>query len=208
MNNFKLSTIALLLGMVLLSSCEDDEVALDPVVSNTYSNLHAAQTTDYSVSPPAVSGDYVRFNFSTGQITSGDDWDVAFRGTTILVNGGTASADDQPTRSAAAAAYIATGTLATITDVVETNFTQDGTDGYAIPTGSDNGWYNYAGPPTHLISPIAGKVIVIKTHDNRYAKMEILSYYQDAPANPDGTQESQYYTFDYVYQPNEDVNEF
>jgi hypothetical protein len=34
--------------------------------------------------------------------------------------------------------------------------------------------------------------------------MEILSYYKNAPDNPDAySDESKYYTFNYVYQPNE-----
>mgnify|MGYP000494908585 CR=1 FL=1 len=77
---------------------------------------------------------------------------------------------------------------------------------YAIPTGSGNGWYTATGggpgTPT-IVKPIAGKIILVKTADNRYAKMEILSYYKDAPSNPTGTEPSRYYTFRYVYQPNE-----
>ena len=68
-------------------------------------------------------------------------------------------------------------------------------------TGSNNGWYNY-NSATNVVSPIAGKVLVIKTHDGKYAKMEILNYYQDAPANPTGVEPSRYYKFNFVYQPN------
>jgi len=46
--------------------------------------------------------------------------------------------------------------------------------------------------------------LVIRTHDDKYAKVEILSYYKDAPAEPDGfVDESRFYTFNYVYNPNE-----
>ena len=39
--------------------------------------------------------------------------------------------------------------------------------------------------------------------DGKYAKVEILSYYQGAPDSPDAfTDQSRYYTFNYVYQPN------
>ena len=39
--------------------------------------------------------------------------------------------------------------------------------------------------------------------------MEILSYYKDAPENPDAyTDETPYYTFNFVYQPNEGVTSF
>ena len=93
--------------------------------------------------------------------------------------------------------------------IVDTSLlTQDSESGYAIPTGSGNGWYNYDFT-THVISPIAGKILVFRTHDNRYAKVEILSYYLGAPENPDAfTDPSRYYTFNYVYQPNEGATTF
>ena len=78
-------------------------------------------------------------------------------------------------------------------------FAQDAAATYAIPTGSGNGWYNYSNT---IISPIAGKVFVVKTHDGKYAKFEILSYYKDAPATPDATSVGRYYTFNYAYQAN------
>lgn len=39
---------------------------------------------------------------------------------------------------------------------------------------------------TNLVTPIPRKVLVFRTRDGRYAKVEILSYYQNAPSNPDG----------------------
>ena len=36
---------------------------------------------------------------------------------------------------------------------------------------------------THLLSPRAGRILVFRTHDNKYAKMEII-YFYDSP-NPD-----------------------
>ena len=51
-------------------------------------------------------------------------------------------------------------------------------------------------------SEIAGKVFVVKTHDGKYAKFEILSYYKDAPATPDATSVGRYYSFNYAYQAN------
>jgi hypothetical protein len=95
-----------------------------------------------------------------------------------------------------------TNTLDAVTTIPDiSTFVQDGTNTYAIPTGSGNGWYNY-NSTTNLITSIAGKVFVVKTHDGKYAKMEIISYYKDAPATPDATALSRYYTFRYVYQPN------
>ena len=63
--------------------------------------------------------------------------------------------------------------------------------------------YNFM---NNQISPIAGKIIVIRTADNFYAKIEILSYYKDLdPSNPAN---GRHYTFNYVYQPNRGVKSF
>ena len=98
--------------------------------------------------------------------------------------------------------------MASVSEVDVTLFDSDSaSNGLAIPTGSGNGWYNY-NPTTHVISPIAGKVIIVKTNDGKYAKVEILSYYKDAPENPTQESEYRYYTFNYVYQPNEGVTTF
>ena len=74
-----------------------------------------------------VSGEFTKFNFSTGQITTSDtDWDVAFRATTIIVNGGVSlETIDEPTRTGNSAVYIANGTMSSVTDVDLMSLTQD-----------------------------------------------------------------------------------
>ncbi|WP_298782253.1 HmuY family protein [uncultured Polaribacter sp.] len=182
----------------------DDGQALTSVISATVSNLAAVQTADYSTTPPTITGDYVRFSFETGAAVTDDNWDIAFRGSTIIVNGGSAISSDEPERTGEAGVYLATGTLADIAEVDTTLFAQDdAANGYAIATGSGNGWYNYDFT-THLISPIAGTIIIVKTINGTYAKLEILSYYLDA----DTTSSSQHYTFNYVYQPNNGLTVF
>ena len=53
-----------------------------------------------------------------------------------------------------------------------------------------------------IVSPIAGRVIIVKTADGKFAKLEILSYYKNAPATPNAmTDMARYFTFRYVYQP-------
>ena len=102
---------------------------------------------------------------------------------------------------------MAVGAYGSINSVDETLLTQDSETAYAIPTGSDNGWYNYD-PQTYLITPIAGRTLVFKTHNGRYAKMEIQSYYKDAPESPNPLQIKVKHTFNYTYQPNEGVTTF
>jgi len=209
MKNFKFLTLAFLcIGFFSCSNDDDATPELLPVNSETVLNLHAPQNGGQG---QPVSGAFTKFNFATGEITTSEtDWDIAFRGTSIIVNGGTSlGTTDEPERTGNGAAYIADGTMNSVTEVTIGNFIQDSETRYAIASGSGNGWYTYAGPPTHLIQPTPGKILVIKTHDERYAKVEILSYYKDAPANPDAfADETPYFTFNYVYQPNSNITTF
>ena len=208
-----------LVGIVILgfTSCskDDDAPQLLEVEAELFTNLYAPQTTDFTTNPPTTSGDFVKFHFSTGTTTTSDtDWDIAFRGTTILVNGGSSSGiAEEPTRTGNAGAYILTDVFNDVNTITESSFEQDSSTGLAITTGSGNGWYNYDGsnPSAPKIEPIPGKVIVFRTADNKYAKVEILSYYKD---NPDviteeiAQNDARYYSFNYVYQPNDGVTTF
>lgn len=192
-----LKTIAIAILFLGFASCSsDDDAAPAAIESNTVSNLPAPQTGGQG---QEIGGDFTKFDFATGlETTSDTEWDIAFRGTTIAINGGVSTGTaDEPTRNGDAAAAIATGTFASVVTAEGLVFTQDTSAGYAIPAGSDNGWYNY-NFMTNVISAIPGKVLVIRTRDGRYAKVEILSYYE----NQDTTASSRFYTFNYVYNPN------
>ncbi len=200
MKTIKFLTIAL--AMTSFVACDNDSDDLLPVVSITVEDIHAPQEGGQG---QPISGAFTKFDFDLGMETDSEtDWDIAFRATDIIVNGGMSmGTTDEPDRTGDAGAYIVTGTMADVTEVDVNLFTQDSSSGYAIMSGSGNGWYTYSGPPTYLITPTAGKILVFKTADGKYAKVEILSYYQGAPENPDAfTDPSRYYTFNYVYQPN------
>lgn len=204
--------LKLILLLLVFAACDsdDDGPVLLEVSSDTVSNLFAPQTGGQDQGP--ISGEFTKFDFATGlETTSATDWDIAFRGTAIIINGGVSLGTiDEPERSGNGAAYIATGTFASINEVNSSMFVQDSDTGYAIPGGSGNGWYTYEFM-TNTIEPIPGRVLVIRTRDNRYAKMEILSYYKDAPdvITPEiAANDLRYYTFNYVYQPNEGVESF
>ena len=206
MKKIKFFTIYIIL--LLTYSCEDDNNIGINTVSITVEDLYAPQEGGQGQS---ISGPFTKFNFEDGvQTESETNWDVGFRGTSIIVNGGVSlGTDDEPERNGNAAAYIFEGTMDEMQIVDTSLLTQDSESGYAIPTGSGNGWYTYSGSPTFLISPTPGKILVFRTHDSRYAKVEILSYYLGAPENPDAfTDPSRYYTFNYVYQPNEGATTF
>ncbi|MEM8928354.1 MAG: IPT/TIG domain-containing protein [Bacteroidota bacterium] len=175
---------------------------LAELVSGTMENLFAPSTSNFGA--PAA-GEFTKFSFATGDVTDSDtEWDIAFRTTTIAVNGGMdAGTNDEPERNGNGGASIFEGLFSEVTSTDGLTFAQDGTGAFAIPTGSNNGWYNY-NPMTNVISPLPGKILVFRTHDGKMAKVEVLSYYENAPANPDGFADTpRYYTFNYVYNPNE-----
>lgn len=205
MNTIKTMAIAVLcLGFASCSSDDDVSQAIDPIEAQLVTNLSAPQSGGQG---QPVGGPFTKFDFETGMETTSDtDWDIAFRGTTIAVNGGTTTGTaDEPERNGNAAAAIVSGTFASIDTAEGWLYLQDSENSFAIPTGSDNGWYNY-NPQQNVVSPIPGKILVFRTRNGNYAKMEILSYYLDQDSsNPAGGRN---YTFNYVYNPNEGDSSF
>ena len=82
-----LTLVALFIGFISCSN-DDDSTPLLEIESETVNDLQATQSADYSTNPPTITGDYIKFSFETGETTTSDNWDIAFRGTTILVNQG------------------------------------------------------------------------------------------------------------------------
>ena len=211
MKIFKLLFVLLTVNIFCISCGDDDTPALAELVSNTFKNLHAPQSGGPGPQGNVpVSGEFTKFDFATKDTTnSATDWDIAFRGTNIIINGGESQGTtDEPERTGNAAAYIAEATFSEVTSVNTDSFVQDSKESLAIPSGGGNGWYNYD-RSRNLISPFPGRVLVIRTRDGKYAKVEIQSYYKDAPGSPDATtDEARYYTFSYSYQPNKEVTTF
>ena len=147
---------------------------------------------------PVGTNTYTFFSLRTGQIVANADsastgWDLAFKGTTILTNGGTSGPGN-------GAAQVLEGLFDEVTEAPADGWTQDGATGYGVPTGSGNGWYSY-NPATQTVLPVPGRVLLIRTADGRFAKVSMISYYQGAPASPSNTSTSRFLTFDYVFQP-------
>jgi len=116
------------------------------------------------------------------------DWDLGFRGTTIIVNGGTSG----PGEGSAALLQMS------FEDVTEppadSLFRSDG-DGdcptesmYAICTGSLNGWYEYAG--SGVVNPLPETTLVFRLANGGFAKVRILKYEMAG--------DSRQYMFEYV----------
>ena len=128
--------------------------------------------------------------------SASSNWDVAFRGTTILTNAGTSG-------PGAGGAYVHLGLFA---DVISFNadsiIRTDAAPVYAIKTGSNKGWYVYDGP-NNLITPIPGRVLMIRGADGTLYKLEINNYYKGG-LTPSSTASSaiksstqRYYNFRY-----------
>jgi HmuY protein len=190
---------ALLMGLVLsVFSCEEREEA---IVSYNTTSRHGFPPVTGSVQNLDASSDdtFVKYNFAKKSVVSGDDWDVAFQSTTILVNAGQKTSSNEPARSGKGGMYLATGLFDEQNDFKDDLLKKDGPKDHAVMTGSGNGWYTY-NHNAHIITPISGRVFMIKTHDGHWAKMEISSYYKDSPKAPNyQTSESRYYNFRYTY---------
>lgn len=186
-------------------TCGVDEVCEDGTCISTI-NLVVLKTAEDIPADVAMAGDTTFFSLESGLIIASasktsTNWDVAFKGTSIFLNGGTSgtgTVEAQLLTSSIFNEVITAPTSGYVTDDILGA-------GLAIPTGSGNGWYSYLGPPTHIIAPIGGVVIVLKTAQGNYAKMQIVSYFQ---GNPDlsvytvspPTEPSRYYTINYAVQ--------
>lgn len=151
-----------------------------------------------SLGRPIGAGEATFFDLSENAVVASSDsasadWDIAFRSTTLLVNSGVSG-------PGTAAAQVVEGVFEDMLEAPADGYAQDAAGSFAIPTGSGNGWYNY-NFGLNLITPIPGRFIVVKTTEGLYAKIRILNYYRGAPDSIDPqTDESRYYTFEYVIQ--------
>lgn len=192
--SFSITTILSLAVLLTFSSCDKDNDGVEvPLAAQESKNLFAE--------PTATGNHYAFFSLERNEVVPFTDsasakWDIAFRSTTIITNSGTGG-------PGAGGAFIQKATaFDTYSSIpADSTFRVDGATALAVPTGSGNGWYNYNGA-TNVISPIPGNVIVVRTASGKYAKLEILSYYKDAPATPTSADVARYFTFRFIYQPN------
>lgn len=111
-------------------------------------------------------------------------WDIGFNKTDVMVNPGKDG-------KAKATALLVSGTsFDKLTKVPKGVFKTDAGDDTAIQKGSGNGWYQY-NMEDHSITPMADRVIVVKTRSGKYVKIDIQNYYDNK------TFQSGFYTFRY-----------
>lgn len=127
------------------------------------------------------------------------EWDLAFKSTTILVNGGTSGPGE------GGVVVLEDTSFAAVTEAPppEAYVVDRGTDKTetAIPGGAGNGWYDYDFA-TGIVSP-RPVVLAVRTADGRYAKVQIESYYLGAPGPDEIAPDAgfRFYTFRYLLQP-------
>lgn len=187
---------------IIIAACSED----DKTTNNNPANLNRLVTIYDLPADTGKKGIFTLFSLKDSAIVLNSDsistkWDIGFAGTTIITNSGVRGPGN-------GGAIILKGV-----DFTEVRVAPD--SGYriekslsdlAIPTGSGNGWYIYD-PNTHIVSAIPGVVIIIRTADGKYAKMQIISYWKGNPSNIDPYQHKErFYTFRYVYQPNGSKN--
>jgi len=155
---------------------------------------------------PYSAGKYTFYSLENNTIVPSTDsasakWDLAFMSTRIITNGGTSG-------PALGGAFIYTGLFDDLKTIpADSIFKTDNAPTYAITSGSGKGWYTYD-QLTSLITPLAGRVLVIRTASGKYAKLEITSYYKGGVTLPVSASDvekltkQRYYNFRYTYQSN------
>ncbi len=203
MKNYSLRGISFLsiVSLVILSACSSSSSSgPDEVTAIMVSDLPANAITIFSPSAPQtdLAGDtaqaqtFTYYDLDTGSIitdAASIQWDIAFGSLEIIANSNNGG-----------------GILVVDTDYASTQTAPE--TGYESGT---RGWYDYTaerpGVPPHAVLPYEDKTIVVRTADNRYAKVQILSYYEGNPDTdseefllPQARPTSPMFTFNYTIQ--------
>lgn len=207
--NLQKIAMGLGLSIALVACTKEEEVIVVPVSAITVKDLAADTVTGLGLDGrPQSAGTTTYYSLVDNKVIPSTDaastkWDIAFSSTKILVNGGTSG-------PGVGGAFVHIGSFDTFTSIsADSIFKTDYSNAasFAITLGSGKAWYTYDGLTT-LISPIAGRVLVIRTATGKYAKIEIISYYKGGVTLPasasvnDKLFKQRYYTFRYAYQPN------
>ena len=201
------SVVVLFTSLSLISCSKSDNTAIITVASSIVKDLPADTVSGLTAQGmPNNVGRFTFFSLEKNAIVPNTDsastkWDVAFAGTKILINGGTSG-------TGLGGAFVYKGLYDSLKTIpADSVFKTDNAPVYAITTGSGKGWYTYDGM-NNLITPLAGRVLVIKTASGKYAKMEIICYYKGGVTLPitatdiEKLTKQRYYTFRFTYQSN------
>lgn len=190
-----------LFSTVLLFSCSesDDPKPDENTEATVVTNLFApADEMDRETGEIIGDGSFVYFSFEDNQLvpSKDDNWDVGIKGLRMIVNSGISG-------NGIAEAAVMQGIFEELKEIPEDlELKVDTAESLAIPAQPGKGWYNY-NMTTHIVSPVPGNILIFKTNEGNYVKMEVLSYYKDNPplSEVDLTSPMAYYNFQYVLQP-------
>lgn len=190
MKTLRLSMIAIVAIVTGLMSCGKEEVPAPPP--------NPSVTITDSIEIPFSSNNYTLYSLKDSSIIPNSDsvsnhWDFGIRFVNIIVNSHASGPGN-------AGVITQTGIFDSYTMAPSTGYAYDTTTtNLAIDAGETTGWYNYDNT-THEFSPKAGKFFVLKTADNHYAKMEILSVTYAGYTGPNTPPTTLIYKFRYTYQ--------
>ena len=206
--NFTKIAMGLVLSIALVACTKKEEIIVVPVSAFTMKDLPADTVTSLGADGrPQYAGSITYYSLVDNKIVPKTDsattkWDIAFSSLKILINGGTSG-------PGLGGAFVHIGSFDALKTISsDSTFAVDNSNAskFAIPQNS-SGWYIYNGL-TNLVTPAAGRVLVIRTATGKFAKIEILNYYKGGvtpdptASNADKLTKQRYYTFRYAYQPN------
>lgn len=116
-------------------------------------------------------------------VKEGENWDLAFNNTTIKLN----------SKHKVSGQILSNTSFDKVAKAPETGYKEDSQSTSVIPTGSGKGWYNYD-MASHALTPIEGKIILIRNAAGKHYKIQVLSYYFDEQ----DYNETGFYTFKYA----------
>jgi hypothetical protein len=202
-----IALLVIILTSVIACTKSDSPTVL-PITAITVRDIPADTVVGLSAQgAPITKGVYTFYSLEKNAIVPNTDsastkWDIAFMATRIIINGGTSGAGQ-------GGAFVYTGLFDDLKTIPTDSVfkTDNAPTSYAITAGSGKGWYTYDGL-NNLITPLAGRVLVIRTASGKYAKMEITSYYKGGATLPAAASDMEkltkqrYYSFRFAYQPN------
>ncbi len=200
--------VVVVTSIFLFSCSKSTTTVVAPLTATTVNDLPADTIIGVTAQgQPYGAGKYTFYSIEKNAIVANTDsattkWDLAFNGTKILTNGGTSG-------TGLGGAFVQVGLFDELKTISPDSVfkTDNAPASYAITYGSGKGWYTYD-PIKNLITPLAGRVLVIKTASGKYAKVEIISYYKGGATlaatatDAEKISKQRYYTFRFIYQPN------
>lgn len=189
---------SLMMIALTIAACGDDEPNPVALEVTSISNFEApGDVFDFTTQPPTLisAAEIQYFDFSTGtEVTVDDAWDIGIKGTTIITNGGISG-------NGGVEATTVSGIFDEMLSMpAGVTFAADTDQALAINKNTDfaDRWYSYN---QGVITPVPGKVILLKDTEGDYVKIEIQCYYRDCPTSPTAGVDNGIYTFRFVHQP-------